>query len=296
MPRVVALLVLVFLATVAPGEARGQRYNPYADPREVVPPLAPDGTIQWGTFFKSAQLQLSYERLWSLGACRGTNKAITEPVENNKVLIDRLPEAEFAGVVHAAAGSLAGGVVAFTDKAAPAGDAAFFAQLHPAGVSRLAVTGTIAREQVVAGMVVRFRGRVDQRGRGAEPLRTLAVVTTAADFRPQPVQPDRIEEVIGTVASIHGNTLVVKVEAGRLRRLVLSLAEEAVVTVDGAYLDLVAPGDTVEVKGRLWSGAGSAGAGTIFASRVVVTKRPPQRPETRDVAAGAGQGAGPAVQ
>ena len=295
MPRSFAVALAAVLACYASRESLAQRYNPYADAQEIVAPVAPDGTIQWGTFFKSAQLQRSYERLWNLGACRGTNKAITEPVENNKLLIDRLPEGEFAGLVQAANGTRAGGVVAFTEKGAGDG-AALFAQLHPAGVSHLTVTGTVGRDDVRPGMAVRLRAVVDERGRAAESLRALTIVTPSADFMPHAVQPGKADAVVATVVSIKSATLVVRVDAGRVRRLTFTLADDAVVTVDGARLDLVATGDAVEVKGRLWSGDGSAGAGTIFASHVTVTKRPPARPETREVAAGAGAASGRSVE
>lgn len=296
MPRPFVVALVTALAFCVARESWAQRYNPYADAQEILAPVAPDGTIQWGTFFKSAHLQRSYERLWSLGACRGTNKAITGPVENNKLLIDRLPEGDFAGVVQAANGTLAGGVVAFADKAAGGGDAAFFAQLHPAGVSHLTVTGTLNTDALQPGMVVRMRATVDDRGRSAEPLRAVTIVTPAADFTPDAVQPGKADTIVASVVSIRKSSLVVRVDAGRLRRLTFTLAADAVVTVDAARLDLVAAGDTIEVKGRLWSGEGSAGAGTIFASHVTVTKRPPARPETREVAAGAGAAPGRTVE
>jgi hypothetical protein len=44
--------------------------------------------------------------------------------------------------------------------------------------------------------------------------------------------------------------------------------------VDAAELDLIAPGDEVEITGRRWSGEGAMGAGTVFTSRIVVTKVP----------------------
>ena len=296
MPRPLAVALAAALAVCVARESWAQRYNPYAEAQEILAPVAPDGTIQWGTFFKSAQLQRNYERLWSLGACRGTNKAITEPVESNKLLIDRLPEGDYAGVVQAANGTRAGGVVAFTDRAVGGADAAFFAQLHPAGVSHLTVTGTVTTVALQPGMAVRLRAAVDQRGRGAEPLRALTIITPAADFAPEAVQPGKADAIVATVVSIRAPTLVLRVDAGRVRRLTFSLAEDAVVTVDAARLDLVAAGDAIEVKGRLWSGAGSHGAGTIFASHVTVTKRPPGRPETREVAAGAGAAPGRAVE
>jgi hypothetical protein len=296
MPRSFAVFLTAVLFVCVARESWAQRYNPYADAQEIVAPVAPDGTIQWGTFFKSAQLQRSYERLWNLGACRGTNRAITEPVENNKLLIDRLPEADYAGLVQAAHGTRAGGVVAFTDKAAGGGDDAFFAQLHPAGVSHLIVTGTVTAGDLRPGMAVRMRAAVDERGRAAEPLRAVTIITPPAEFAAEAVRTGKPESIVATVLSSRAGTLVVRVDAGRVRRLTFSLADDAVVTVDAARLDLVAPGDAIEVKGRLWSGAGSAGAGTIFASHVTVTKRPLARPETREVAAGAGAASGRSVE
>lgn len=294
--RPLCLVATVLLAAVAGRTAAAQPFNPYADAHEVLAPVAPDGTIQWGTFFKSAQLQRTYERLWNLGACRGTNRAITEPVAANKLLIDRLPEADFEGVVQGSSGTLAGGVVAFLDKAAGGQAAPVFAQLHPAGVSHLVVTGTISRSDLRPGMMVRLRTRVDARGKGGQPVERVTVVTPASDAKPDAVRPDTVETIVGSVLSCRGNGLVVRVDAGKIRRLTFTLADDAVVTVDGACLDLVAAGDEVAVKGRLWTGEGAAGAGTIFASHVTVTKRVPPLPESRAVAVGAGAGGGRPVE
>jgi hypothetical protein len=277
-------------------EALSQRYNPYADGHEVVAPVAADGTLQWGTYFKSAQLQRAYERLWNLGACRGTNRAITEPVTANKLVIDRLPEGDFDGVVQAAGGTLAGGVVAFAGPGAGDPNAPLFAQLHPAGVSHLTVTGIVRLADLRPGMSVRLKARIDARGRADAPVARLTIVTPAADAKPQAVRPDRDEDVVGTVVSCRAGTLVMRVDAGKVRRLTIPLADDVVVTVDGACLELVAAGDTVAVKGRLWSGEGAAGAGTIFASHVTVTKRAPPQPESREVAAGAGAAGGRPVE
>lgn len=296
MPRSIAFAFAVVVAVVASRSSSGERFNPYADAPAALAPVAPDGTIQWGTFFKSAELQLSYERLWNMGACRGTNKAITEPVQDNKLLIDRLPETQFAGVVRAANGTRAGGVVAFFEKGAAGQAPAYFAQLHPAGVSHLTVTGGISLGDLRPGMAVRLRATVDERGRGTVPLPAVTVVTPAAGFKPEPVRPGKADDIIATIVSLRGATLVVRVDAGKIRRLTLTLADDAVASVDGARLDLVAAGDAIEVKGRLWSGEGSAGAGTIFASRLTVTKRSPARPETREVAKDAGLAPGRAVE
>lgn len=248
-------------------------YNPYADNEALSAPLAPDGTIRWGTFYKSAAMQKTYERLWELGACRNTNKAITIPVQENKLVVDRLPEADFSGVVRGAAGTLAGGMVAFGDRGTEAGQAApLVAQLHPAGVSQVRVVGRVSAAVVAPGMTVRVRAMADERGRIAEPVHAIEIVTPPADFVPDDVRPGRLDEIVGTVQQRRGGVVTLRVPTGRIRRLTLTLADDAEARVDAARLDLVAPGDTIEVRGRLWSGDGALGAGTVFASHVTVTK------------------------
>lgn len=263
----------VTLLMAAP--ACGQAYNPYAGaPEPPPPPLAADGTIQWGTLYKSAKLQQSYERLWNLGACRGTNKAITKPVDANKMLIDRLPEAEFHGTVKAAVGTLAGGLIAYTedDGSNPAAPV-FVAQLHPAGVSKLVVSGAGPVTALAPGLFVRLRTTVDPKGRGTEPLTNVEVITPPAGYVPDPVDPGRRTAVVGRIVSTRGKTLVIHVDAGKMRRLSFELDPQVTVRIDAAQVELVSPGDTIRLTGRMWSGDGAMGAGTVFASDVMVAKR-----------------------
>ena len=73
-----------------------------------------------------------------------------------------------------------------------------------------------------------------------------------------------------------------QVAAGRLRRLSIPLsAETSVTVVDSSRLDLVSPGDSLEVTGRRWTGDGCMGAATVFASRLVV-KKPAPVPDGHD--------------
>jgi len=246
-------------------------YDPYADSQGPLAPLAPDGTIQWGTFFKSAALQKSYERLWHLGACRGTNKAITEPVEANKVVIDRLPEADYSGVVQGVTGGLEGGVVAFVEEGATE---PVFAQLHPAGVSRVSVSGKGPAALLKPGMHVRLTVTVDAKGKVAEPVTAFDIVTPSADYQPDEVRPGLRDTLVGRVMQVRGKVMVLRIDAGRVRRVTCTVATDAVATLEAAQLDLVAAGDRIEVRGRMWSGAGCMGAGTIFASDVTVEKPP----------------------
>lgn len=259
-----------------------QPYNPYADGHDVLPPVAADGTLHWGPFYKSAAIQKTYERLWSLGACRGTNKAITVPVERNKMMIDNLPEASFTGRVRATAGSLSGGMVAFSEGAAVDPSAAvLIAQLHPAGVTHMQVGGSASVAAIKPGMTVRLRAEVDEKGRATESIRNIEIVTPPLGFKPDAVRPHQPDTVVGTVVQARSTLLMIKVDSGKIRRLTLPLADDAMVmVVDAAHMDLIAPGDEVEVTGRRWSGEGAMGAGTVFTSRIVVTKAPLQPKES----------------
>jgi hypothetical protein len=277
LPLVAGLTACLMLGACA-APALAQPYNPYADGHDPLPPVAADGTLRWGTFYKSAAIQKSYERLWGLGACRGTNKAITVPVERNKMVIDNLPEESFTGRVRATAGSLAGGMVAFTEGVAVDPSAAvLIAQLHPAGVTHMQIGGRTSAAAIKPGTTVRLRAQLDDKGRSTEPIRAIEIVTPPVGFTPDPIRVHTLNTVVGTVTHVRDNTLQLKIDAGRIRRLAVTLADDAeVMIVDAAQVDLIAPGDEVEVTGRRWSGEGAMGAGTVFTSRIIVNKSPQQ--------------------
>lgn len=268
-----AVGLVAWLAAAAPAAAQLNAYNPYADSQQHLPPVAPDGTLRWGTFYKSAAMQKAYERLWDLGACRNTNMAITVPVEMNKVAIDALPEEDFRGVVVGATGTIRGGMIVFT--AAANDGRTFVATLHPAGVSKLAVSGPLPATALRPGLTVRFHAQVDKKGVGTEPLKALDIITPAAGFKPPAVEPGRAATIVGTVTRYSAGTLHVQVAAGKIRRVSVPIAADAVVQVDAGQLDLVAPGDLLTLTGRVWRGEGCLGEGTIFASVVTVTKPEP---------------------
>lgn len=267
--------VLVAAAVSAlPSLARAQvaPYSPYADSRPLAP-VAADGTIQWGAFHKSPAIQRKYEYLWSIGACRGTAAAIVAQVSANKVSIDALPEAEFVGTVRGVAGGLPGGVVAFVEAGkGDSGEPPLVAQLHPAGVTRFRVSGRAGPGIVRPGMTVRFTAVVDARGFAREPLAAFDVISPAQSAPPTAVVAGEPVTVVGTVTRATTQALGVRVGAGRIRNLSIPLAADAVATVEATTPDLVTAGDTIKVTGRIWTGEGAMGAGTVFASDVSVHK------------------------
>lgn len=269
---VVALAVAGSLTGAA--QAQFEPYNPYAVTEAAPAPVSPAGTIQWGTFYKSAALERRYEDLWNIGACRGTFKAITIRVAENKLKVDSLPEARFVGTVRGATGGLAGGLIAFATSpdVTDATDPPFVVQLHPAGVTRLSVTGTASPAVLRPGMTVRVATRVDSRGHATDAVTSIDVMSPDPRDRSTAVMAGEKATVVGTVTNVRRDLVGVRVDAGRIRRLTLPLAANAAVTIDAAAPELVAGGDAIEVTGRLWSGQGAMGAGTIFASDVVVRK------------------------
>ena len=40
-----------------------------------------------------------------------------------------------------------------------------------------------------------------------------------------------------------------------------------------SLIGLIRPGDAIEIKGRLWTGEGALGDGTVFADQLTVTKK-----------------------
>lgn len=263
--------IIVFtLATViscfvcGPIQGQNSAYNPYADSQDSLPPIAADGTIQWGTFYKSSALQKSYERLWNQGACRGTNKAITIPVEQNKLDVNKIPESQYTGTVR----GTAGGAMAISDSH----EKTLVVLFHPAGVTSLSITGKVPADILRTGMIVRVLAQVAHNGKGSEPIRTLDIVTPSKTFKPDPVEADRLGSIVGVVTQFKNGVLLLRVNSGTIRRISLSVASDAVANIEAADLALVSPGDSVTVKGRLWAGEGSTADGTLFASTVVVTK------------------------
>ena len=263
---------LLVAAGIAPAAGQIAAYSPYADSQGIRPPVSADGTLHWGAFYKSASLQKTYERLWHLGACRGTNKAITVPVELNKLDIDSLPEAEFRGIVQSVEGSNAGGMIAFLAADTGDGSAVRVALLHPAGVSQVAVTGSTSSLFIAAGMTVRVHAVVDAKGRGTAPVEHVEILSPSSNHTPAAIEPGRGETFVGRVVQVRHGVLQVRIDAGKIRRLSLPLSESVAVSVDGTQLNLVSPGDSITLKGRLWTGEGSLASGNVFASQIAVTK------------------------
>ena len=71
---------------------------------------------------------------------------------------------------------IAGGIVAFAERGSTDDHAAVLvAQLHPAGVSHLHISGPAPIGCLKPGMTVRLLAEVDEKGRATTPLRSLEI-------------------------------------------------------------------------------------------------------------------------
>ena len=262
--RVALLAMLVVSSLAASAVAQGAGPSPYSK-EDFGPPVQPDGSLHWPTFFKSQKFELYYQTLWMTGSCQGTSPHITVPATNNRVDIDQMPEGEISGrVARVGPGTLeivAGGGLSAT------------VLTHPAGVSRVSVKGDCPAAALQPGMIVRFVGSVNSRGDGEETLSELEIVTVPADYEYPSVEAGESRTITAKVAGLRKQLLMLEVEAGSLRKLRFRLADRAVAHVDGNHLALASVGDMVTAKGRLYSAIEEKKTRNfVFASDVNVEK------------------------
>lgn len=240
------------------------RYDPYAKPVDDLPPIAEDGTLHWPTYFRSAAMEARYQKLWHMGACGGTNKSITVPVEKNKLNIDTLPEVTVEGrVLKVETGGL---LVQQADGQVD------MVVTHPAGVSRIDVTGDVPASWLKPGLLVKLIGQVDEEGHGVEPLDSVDVISSPGDFAPPEVEPGVRRNVIAVVKSLRGNTLVVQTSSGTLRKLTFTLSDDAIAHLMTKAITFATVGDEVSATGHLYTVADRKPQRCIFASDVKVAK------------------------
>ncbi|WP_145054636.1 hypothetical protein [Lignipirellula cremea] len=203
-----------------------------------------------------------YQRLLALGACGGTRKDIMIPVAKNRVDIDKLPVGKVDGRVL----RVEQGVVLLQDESGKL----HIIATHPAGVSRIGVTGDMPAEWLKPGMTVRLLGEVDATGHCAVPLRQIDVVSLEPGFQPPGVEPNKVQSIFGVVTSLRSHHLTLKTPAGSIHRLWFLIDDQAIAHVNSHDLAFAAVGDTLTAEGHLYTG--EQDTHLVFASDVTVVK------------------------
>lgn len=246
--------------------AQRKPYDPYAkQTEEDLAAVRPDGKLNWPAFFKSKEMEDRFKVYFAQGSCTGTNMRIVNALEANKVVVNDLPEESFLGL----AAKVNGGTVAMaSEKGIPV-----TVVTHPAGVSKINITGKLNPAELRPGMLVKFSGRVNDSGKGVKPIESLEVFTPDAKFKWKAIITDRQQNIAATVLKAEGSMLQVQVPAGRIRKLTFQVKENPEIIVTGSTLDLISAGDEIATKGHVYlSGEGAGGVPVVFASEVIVKK------------------------
>lgn len=265
MIRIVVALGLI-VGFTASASAQRPAYNPYAkQTEEDLAPVRPDGKLNWPAFFKSKAMEDRFQVYFAQGSCTGTNMRIVNALAANKVEVNALPEESLLGV----AAKVNGGTIGMaSQKGVPV-----TVVTHPAGVSKISVTGKMSPTDLRPGMMVKFSGRVNDHGKGMKPIENLEVFTPDARFKWRPVITDRQQSIAATVLKAEGSLLQVQVPAGRVRKLSFQVKENPEIVVSGSTLDLISAGDEISTKGHVYlSGEGAGGMPVVFASELIVKK------------------------
>ena len=191
MRRYLAALGLCFVL-VASAHAQRPAYNPYAkQTEEDLAAVRPDGKLNWPAFFKSKAMEDRFKVYFAQGSCTGTNMRIVNALEANKVVVNDLPEESFLGL----AGKVSAGTVAMaSEKGVP-----MMVVTHPAGVSKVSISGKMNPADLRPGMMVKFSGRVDNHGKGVKPIDSLEIFTPDAKFKWKAIITDRQQNIAATV-------------------------------------------------------------------------------------------------
>ena len=254
------------LLLVASANAQRPAYNPYAkQTEEDLAAVRPDGKLNWPAFFKSKAMEDRFKVYFAQGSCTGTNMRIVNALEANKVVVNDLPEESFLGL----AAKVNGGTVAMASE----NGGPMMVVTHPAGVSKVSISGKMNPADLRPGMMVKFSGRVDNHGKGVKPIDSLEIFTPDAKFKWKAIITDRQQNIAATVLKVEGSLLQVQVPAGRVRKLTFQVKENPEIIVTGSTLDLISAGDEISTKGLVYlSGEGAGGVPVVFASEVIVKK------------------------
>jgi hypothetical protein len=263
------------LIAVLSASAFAQRvpYDPYAKQKEEdLVAVHPDGKLNWPAFFKSKALEDRFQAYFANGSCTGSKQSIVNMLAENKVEVNALPEESLLGL----AAKVDGGTLTMAAKQG----VPVTVVTHPAGVSKISITGKLNPAELRPGMLVKFSGRVNDTGKGVKPIESLEVFTPDAKFKWKAIITDRQQNIAATVVKAEGSLLQVQVPVGRVRKLSFQVKENPEIIVTGSTLDLISAGDEISTKGHVYlSGEGAGGVPVVFASEVIVKKAFARDPE-----------------
>jgi hypothetical protein len=254
------VLWLICVVVLAGSAAFGQlgSYNPYAPYVEDKP--SADGTAPWPPFYKPKQVDPKHALKYAMGWCRWKpEKYQYDP--SDLVDVSRLPEVSHTGRFLAA---VEGGFTALGDNFEPL---PVMVHANPA-VTRVRVRGEAVPVGLQKGMVVRFTGKIDEQGRGLEPIGEVQVFSPSPQFRFPDLVPHEKRTLVGTVAWCRAGELAIVPQQGDIRRVTVRLASDVKIEVNSSDYTLASEGDEATVKGHLYRPDSKLSSGVVFATQI----------------------------
>lgn len=247
-PRYLSVAILAGVAIVV-GSASGQTVvdDPYR-PLEVAAP-------KWPPFYKPDVSDAKYSQLMAGGWCQMTGKRAREYYASKRLNVNSLPSSSFEGTVT----RIDAGRIEAVEKLH--GTKTVLIVHNSPAVSSVGVHGTGSLDSLVPGAFVHFVGSVDEGGVVRMPIERLDL-TTAARRPPETAIPNHTQNLGGVVLRHEPSRLILAMPPGSIRRAVVNLAPQAVVTIDLSDYRLASAGDMVSAKGRVYRA--SASAPTLF--------------------------------
>ena len=261
---------LLFFCCASSLHAQQAAYDPYAKEPVILNPVAPDGTLIWPSFYKSANTKAKFDGLFACGTCRGTNPRINGIISSNKLSVNELSEGTVLGYCVA----VAPGTCTIRDITGQITTLV----THPMHATKISVVGPMNAHGLSEGLTVRFEAKVNEKNMGIDPLEALDVFTPNADTKIPPVQLNRLHTMIGTISRWEEKRQRVTISTDKTHRYVFTLAKHAKINVEASTMNLIFPGDEVSAKGKLYLGVGTGTQSTIFASHIEAKKDPSPLP------------------
>jgi hypothetical protein len=199
----------------------------------------------WPPFYKPDKQDAAYAEMMANGYCKPNGWRAQSFYQSKMLDVNTLPSASLKGKITEVKQGL---VTAFDDKQAKA----FSLIIHenPA-ISSVHLNGKATTDALVPGAMVRFVARVDASGQALDKLSEIELTTPGRDHL-EPVEPQKSQNVVGKILRRDGAKLVVQAPPGKIARVTVELATNAVVNAHLAEHARAAVGDEVSGKGRVF--------------------------------------------
>lgn len=232
-------LAVAFGTIVTSGGVNAQSItsNPYAA-LETTKPV-------WPPFYKPDPEDAAYANMMAMGWCKPNGWRAQTFYQSKMMDVNVLPQVSFKGTVT----SMQSGMLTAVDEKEGT-SYSLIVHENPA-ISSVRLSGKASSEALAIGAVVRFVTQVDAKGAGLEKIKEIELITASSE-QPEAIQANRTQNCVGKILRRDGMKLTVQASSGKIRRLTVELADDAVITARLTDYTRAVVGDAVSAKGRVF--------------------------------------------